>query len=66
MSTTRGTSCASWFWLLKGSSQCLGASEQSVVALALTRPNVGNRVAFPAAQLRITAALVARVVSRGG
>ena len=47
-------------------SQCLGASDQSVVALAVTRPNLGSKVAFSAAQLRITAALVARVVSRGG
>jgi len=47
-------------------SQCIGTSEQSVVALAVSRPNLANEVTYPASQLRITAALVSRVTSRGG
>jgi len=47
-------------------SQCIGASEQSVVALSLSRPNLANQVTYPASQLRITAALVSRVTSKGG
>jgi len=47
-------------------SQCIGASEQSVVALAVSRPNLSNGVTYPASQLRIIATLVARVASRGG
>lgn len=47
-------------------SQCIGASEQSVVALAVSRPNLTNKVTYPASQLRITATLVARVTSKGG
>jgi hypothetical protein len=47
-------------------SQCIGASEQSVVALAVSRENLGNEVTYPASQLRIIAALVSRVASRGG
>jgi hypothetical protein len=47
-------------------SQCVGASEQSVVALAASRPNLTNEVMFPALQLRIIATLVSRVTSRGG
>jgi hypothetical protein len=47
-------------------SQCLGASEQSVVALAVARPNLGNRPIYPASQLRIMATLVSRVTSSGG
>jgi len=47
-------------------SQCIGASEQSVVALAVSRPNLTNGPAYPASQLRIMATLVSRVASRGG
>jgi hypothetical protein len=47
-------------------SQCIGASEQSVVALAVSRPNLDNEVTYPASQLRIIATLVSRVASRGG
>jgi hypothetical protein len=47
-------------------SQCIGASEQSVVALTVSWPNLGNGVAYPASQLRIMATLVSRVASRGG
>ena len=47
-------------------SQCVGASEQSVVALAVSRPNLANDVTYPASQLRIVGALVSRVISRGG
>lgn len=47
-------------------SQCLGTSEQSVVALAVSRPNLAHEVTYPASQLRIMAALVSRVASRGG
>ena len=47
-------------------SQCLGASEQSVVALAVSRPSLGNKAIYPASQLRIMATLVSRVASSGG
>ena len=47
-------------------SQCIGVSEQSVVALAVSRPNHTKEVTYPALQLRIIAALVSRVTSRGG
>jgi len=47
-------------------SQCLGTSEQSVVALAVSRPNLTHEVTYPASQLRIVATLVSRVASRGG
>jgi len=47
-------------------SQCIGASEQSVVALAVSRPASGNKAAYPASQLKIMATLVSRVASRGG
>jgi len=47
-------------------SQCVDASEQSVVALTVSRPNLGNEVTYPASQLRIVAALASRVTSRGG
>ena len=47
-------------------SQCLGTSEQSVVALAVSRPNITDKVTYPASQLRIIATLVSRVTSRGG
>jgi hypothetical protein len=47
-------------------SQCMGASDQSVVALAVSRPNLSNKVTYPASQLRIMATLVSRVASRGG
>jgi len=47
-------------------SQCIGASEQSVVALAVSRPNLTNEITYPASQLRIVATLVSRVTSRGG
>ena len=47
-------------------SQCLGTSEQSVVALAVSRPNLSHEVTYPASQLRIIASLVSRVASRGG
>ena len=48
------------------SSQCIGTSEQSVVALAVSRPSLTNEVTYPASQLRVIAALVSRVMSRGG
>ncbi|SFB91534.1 hypothetical protein SAMN05216344_105138 [Polaromonas sp. OV174] len=47
-------------------SQCLGTSEQSVVALAVSRPNLTSEVSYPALQLRIIATLVSRVTSKGG
>lgn len=47
-------------------SQCIGASEQSVVALAMSRPSLANDVAYPQSQLRIIATMVSRVASRGG
>lgn len=47
-------------------SQCIGASEQSVVALAVSRPNLTKEVTYPTLQLRIIATLVSRVTSRGG
>lgn len=47
-------------------SQCLGSSEQSVVGLAASRPDLANEVTYPASQLRIIATLVSRVTSRGG
>ena len=47
-------------------SQCIGTSAQSVVALAVSRPNLASEVTYPASQLRIIANLVARVTSRGG
>ena len=47
-------------------SQCLGASEQSVVALALSRLSLTNKVTYPASQLRIIATLVSRVTLKGG
>jgi hypothetical protein len=47
-------------------SQCIGTSEQSVVALTVSRPNLTNEVRYPASQLRIIAALVSRVASKGG
>ena len=47
-------------------SQCLGTLEQSVVALAVSRPNLTHEVTYPASQLRIMATLVSRVASRGG
>jgi hypothetical protein len=47
-------------------SQCIGASEQSVVALTVSRPRLAHEVTYPASQLRIIATLVSRVTSRGG
>jgi len=47
-------------------SQCLGTSEQSVVGLAVSRPNITAKVAYPASQLRIIATLVSRVRVGGG
>ena len=47
-------------------SQCIGTSAQSVVALAVSRPNLASEVTYPASQLRIIASLVSRVTSRGG
>ena len=47
-------------------SQCLGATEKSIVALALSRPITETKVERPAAQLRLTATLVSRVAARGG
>ena len=47
-------------------SQCLGASEQSVVALAVSRPNLTNEVTYPASQLLIIATFVSRVSAKGG
>jgi hypothetical protein len=48
------------------SSQCLGASEQSVVAFSVSRPNSSNKSTYPASHLRIITALVARVTAKGG
>ena len=45
-------------------SQCLGATEQTIVALSLTRPNPENRVKYPEQQLRLEAALVSRASAR--
>jgi len=47
-------------------SQCLGATEKSIVAVALTRPIAENKVEHPDAQLRLTATLVSRIAARGG
>jgi hypothetical protein len=47
-------------------SQCLGATEKSIVAMSLSRPVTENKVEPPAAQLRFTATLVSRVAARGG
>jgi len=47
-------------------SQCLGATEASIVAVAVSRPSTANKVAYPAAQLRLTTSLVSRVAARGG
>ena len=47
-------------------SQCIGTSEQSVVALTVSRPNLANEATYPASQLRIIATLVSRGTSRGG
>jgi hypothetical protein len=47
-------------------SQCLGSTDQSVVALAVSRPNPGDKVTYPASQLRIIAELVSRVMLKGG
>ncbi len=47
-------------------SQCLGTTEQSIVALVLVRPNQANVPVYPASQLRLTATLVSRVAARGG
>lgn len=41
-------------------SQCMGASERSVVALAVSRPNRAHELAYPASQLRIMGILVSR------
>jgi len=46
--------------------QCLGATGKSLVALALSRPDAEGKVAYPAAQLRLAATLVSRVAARGG
>ena len=46
--------------------QCVGATEQSIVALAVSRPNLGDKPTTPASQLKLIAALVSRFASRGG
>ena len=47
-------------------SQCIGASEQSVVALVVSRPNFTDTVTYPASQLRIIGNLVSRVAQKDG
>jgi hypothetical protein len=47
-------------------SQCLGATEQSVVGLTLVRTNRENKVSYPALQLRFISKLVSSVGERGG
>jgi len=47
-------------------SQCIGASEQSVVALTVSRQSVGDAVTYPASQLRIMATMVSRLTAKGG
>lgn len=47
-------------------SQCLGATQQSVVGLSLVRSNAQNVVSYPALQLRFISRLLARVGDRGG
>jgi hypothetical protein len=47
-------------------SQCLGATEKSIVGLGLSRPITKTSEERPAAQLRLTATLVSRVAARGG
>ena len=47
-------------------SQCLGATEQSVVALALSHSKLGDKPAYPTVPLRLISALVARVGAAGG
>ena len=46
--------------------QCIGSTEGSIVGLALVRPNLENKVAYPAPQLKLIAALVSLVGARGG
>ena len=47
-------------------SQCVGATEQSVVALAWSRTRPADAAVNPATPLRIVAALLSRVKSQGG
>jgi len=47
-------------------SQCIGASEQSVVALTVSRQSLGVTVTYPASQLRIMATMVSRLEAKGG
>ena len=47
-------------------SQCLGSTEQSIIALALSHQNLENKVAYPSLQLRLISTLVARASARGG
>ena len=47
-------------------SQCLGATEQSVVGLTLRRAAQGGKPAYPALQLRFVAKLVANAAAGGG
>jgi len=61
-----GVMCKVVLSLRQETSQCIGASEQSVVALTVSRPSSGDKAAYPALQLRIISALVARVGSKGG
>ena len=47
-------------------SQCLGATQQSVVGLTLTRVNKEDKVSYPTLQLRLISKLVSSVGDRGG
>lgn len=47
-------------------SQCLGATEQSVIGLSVSRAGESKQVTSPALQLRIIGTLVSRVASSGG
>jgi hypothetical protein len=47
-------------------SHCLGATEQSVVGMTVSRPNPANTVMHPTAQLQFMATLLTRVGAKGG
>jgi hypothetical protein len=48
------------------SSQCLAATEQSVVGLTLVRTNGQNEISYPTLQLRFISKLLSSVAERGG
>lgn len=61
-----GTSCKVASVSQVESSQCLGATEQSVVGLTLIRANPEDRIIHPDLQLRVISKLVSSVSDRGG